>query len=216
MSDDYGNLMGAGDLVAPAMGAYMAYDRNRAFLEGAYKGGMGSWAGRDIANIATGRGPGFIASAGAAGLEAGTEAFAAGGVRAAGSAAVRAAGGSLARTAASVGARVGIGAAEGIAEGAAAGSIVPGVGTLVGAAAGAIAPFILPHIPVVGAAVNKIPLIGGMLSPKQVKKQTVFAGGGGGQPNSFLQQSGGEMTSSGADYSRQNRAEYESGRGFRR
>lgn len=220
MSDDYGNLMSsAADMAPTAMGAYMAIDRNRAFLEGAYKGGMGSWAGRDIANLATGRGPGFVASAGLAGVRAGSEALATGGLRAAGSAAIRTAGSEVAGSVANAAARIGIGAGRGLAAGALAGaeagSIVPGVGTLIGAAAGAVAPFILPHIPVVGNLVNKVPLVGGVLSPKQTKKVTIFRGGGGSQDNPFLAKGGGEMTQSGADYSRQTRAEYESGRGFR-
>jgi hypothetical protein len=84
--------------------------------------------------------------------------------------------------------------------------VVPIVGTAIGAVAGALLPHVLPKIPVVGDAVNKIPLIGGILSPK--KKQ---AGGGHfvapAAPNPHLK--------SGAEYAMGERSKYAAGRGYR-
>ena len=187
MSDDYGNFIQA---VGPsAVPAAMAISRNRSFLEGALHTAGGAQIGAEIGGIVARAAPSIAA-------------------RVAGGAAISAA----------------TGAASGAATGAAAGSIVPGVGTVVGAVAGALAPHVLPHIPVVGDAVNKIPLIGGMLSPKKPKTKYVAArkeyentnpnlsGGSGGN----FQAQAASPLQTGAEYSQSNRAEYESGRGFRR
>ena len=132
------------------------------------------------------------------------------------------AGQTVAKVAAFTAARVG---ASSIAAGATAGSVVPGVGTAIGAVAGAIAPFVLPHIPVVGAAVNKIPLVGGMLSPKKGKsgKQTVVMGQGPAQGSPHLAQASASHLAqapashlAAAPLSPLSSHRYVSGRGFRR
>ena len=109
-------------------------------------------------------------------------------------------------------------------------------------AASIAAPFILPHIPVVGAAVNKIPLIGSQLSPKKKStKARVIGIGGMERPNPHLSGGGGGsflsapsagftgatgmtgMTRTGGNLSEANapqlgtdRPNYRPGRGFRR
>jgi hypothetical protein len=198
--DDYGNLIQEAAPYAPmAMKVGHQISRNQHFIQGSIDSAQGAWLGADVARMAGGRGA--IAAVGR-------------------SAATRAAGGAIARTAASTAARVGIGtaarvgvgaaaaAASGAASGAAAGSVVPGVGTAIGAVAGAVAPLILPHIPVVGDVVNKIPVVGGILSPdkKREKKETRFVDDL--PPSPFLQ--------SGPQYALENRAEYVAGRGFQR
>jgi hypothetical protein len=122
---------------------------------------------------------------------------------------VKAVGWGLARSAATTGAEVAGGAAVGAAEGAAAGSVVPGVGTAIGAVAGAVAPLVIPHIPVVGKAVSKIPVLGGILSPQHAnaKPKMITEEGGSYRTNPFVQ--------SGNEYAANQRAEYNAGRGFR-
>lgn len=139
--------------------------------------------------------------------------FVEGAVRSAAGAAVgrdvAALGASVARGVATT-AAVAAGGAEG---GAMAGAALGPAGMAAGAALGAIAPHILPHIPIVGEVVNKIPLIGGILSPKQHKERK-SSSQGGASTNPFVAAAAGSDTLSGADYSKQQRAEYQAGRGF--
>lgn len=118
----------------------------------------------------------------------------------------------IAATAARTAATAGVSVAAGIEAGATTGTaIAPGVGTAIGAVAGAVAPFIVPHIPVVGDAVNKIPLVGEILSPSKKKAESSSGGLGGGawsEQNPHLQTPGQNVMA--------NRADYLAGRGFRK
>ena len=213
MSNDYGDQISASD-IAPyaiaAYGGYKAYNRLSPFLQGSIDAtqgaGLGSLAARGATQAVTGTvGPTVRAAVGGLGRAA------------------------VGRAAVGMGLRVGAGAAasaaSGAAAGASAGSVVPGLGTLVGAAAGAIAPLIIPHTPLAGV-INRIPLIGGILSPKQ-KKTKVIPGGSvavrqQNQDPHFMsspkdsQVTPWEQTTSARDYAMSSRAEYNAGRGFRR
>ena len=132
---------------------------------------------------------------------------------------------SIAKVAVGTAARAGVGMGASAAAGASAGSVVPGVGTAIGLAAGALAPFVLPHIPVVGAAVNKVPLIGGILSPKKQKTPStrVVVGAGEQRANPMLSAPvGGNLAAApGGNLAAPSRSplssqRYVSGRGFRR
>ena len=187
MSDDYGQghlSSGVGSLsagdIATAYGAYKGYKRVQPFLEGAINAGQGAWLGADVVKVAGGQ------------------------------SLKTAAGSAIAKVAPGIAARAGIGVAAGAAEGAAAGSVVPGIGTVAGAVVGAVAPFIIPHIPIVGKAVNKIPLVGEILSPSQDKEEAPR----GGRASNFQVPS--PHLSTGPEYSASNRADYLAGRGFRR
>ena len=155
MSDDYGNLIdAAGSLSAGEMGAayaaYKTYGRVQPFVQGAINAGQGAMLGADIVKVA---GSGVVK---------------------------RAAGQAIARAAVATGARMAVTCGGHVSRSRSwlqeqlqerpQGPSLPGVGTVIGAVAGAVAPFILPHIPVVGDAVNKIPLIGGILSPDKKKE----------------------------------------------
>ena len=186
MSDDYGNLLDVSQgEAAAAYAGYKAYGRVKPFVQGAINASQGAWLGADIGAMATGTTVKAVA----------------------GQALGRAAVATGIRTAATVGAEA---AVAGVTAGATAGSVVPGIGTAIGAVAGAVAPFVVPHIPVVGPAINKIPLVGGIISPDKPKKQSKL-GGGNWEPspqNQHLQTPGQNVMG--------NRADYQAGRGFRR
>lgn len=197
---DTGGLDLIGAAAAPvAIRGYQAYNRHKGFIQGTIDAAQGAQLGGDIGAAIT-KGPtswqlaktGFSAARGAL----------------AGTAATTAAAAVPVATAAEIG--VASAAATGLVgteAGAAIGSVAPGVGTAIGAAVGALAPHIIPHIPVVNKLVNKIPVIGGVLSP--MKKSD--AGGNKpwvpAAPNPFIQSS--------TDYALGQRAEYQAGRGFR-
>lgn len=197
MSDDFGNLLDAGASltageVGAAYGAYKAYGRVQPFVQGAINAGQGAMLGADIAKVA---GSGIVK---------------------------RAAGQAIAKAAVATGVRAGVtaaatSAAAGGTSGAVAGmtagtAIAPGVGTAIGLVAGAVAPFIIPHIPVVGDAINKIPVIGGILSPDKEKKEESYGVLGSGV---FQEQASQHLQSPGQNVMA-NRADYQAGRGFRR
>lgn len=163
--------------------SYDPYARSSPYQTGSYMTDTSTpWA-----LIPGGRQLGMAAKAIGAGVKAGEGAMAGStikmGLQVAGAAAARnaafeAGAGALAKTAAVSGAsRLGL-----MAAGAATGPVGWGI-----TAASIAAPFILPHIPVVGKAVNRIPLVGNQLSPK--KKQTkarVIGIGGMEQQNPHL------------------------------
>ena len=201
--EDYGNFIGEAAQYAPAAyGAYKVGSRMAPFAKGAWEAGWGAELGSTVA-------------------------------RAAGGSTVRSAVGmTAARIAGTTAARAGIGAgasaAAGAVAGAEAGSIVPGVGTLAGLAIGALAPLIIPHTPFAGI-IRRIPLIGSILSPGGGEKQKTKIVGGPGpgpqkrNPHFYINPEGSHFVGESAphvvgpgSFAQQNRAEYESGRGFRR
>lgn len=199
--EDYGNFVREAAPYAPAAyGAYKAGQRMAPFVKGAWEAGWGAELGATVARAAGGS---TVRSA-------------------VGMTAARIAG----TTAARAGVAAGVSAASGAASGAAAGSIVPGVGTLAGLAVGALAPLIIPHTPFAGL-IRRIPVIGNILSPKG-KPETKIVGGPGPPPEKrnphfyvnpegshFVGESSPHLVGPGT-FARQNRAEYESGRGFQR
>lgn len=192
MADDWGNLadQGSSHLMSlaanygpAAYGAYQGYKRIQPFVQGSIDATQGAMVGADLAKVA---GWGLARSAAtSAATTAGT-------------------------SAAATGATIAGEAAVGAVAGAEAGSVVPGPGTALGAIAGAVAPLVIPHIPVVGKVVNKVPVIGGILSPqhKNAKPKIINEEGGSYRTNPFVQ--------SGNEYAANQRAEYNAGRGFRR
>ena len=206
MSEDFGNFVQEAAPYAPAAyGAYKVGSRMAPFAKGAWEAGWGAELGSTVARAAGGS---TVRSA--VGMTA---------ARIAGTTAARA--GVAAGVSAATGAAAGAGG--GAAAGAAAGSIVPGVGTLAGLAIGALAPLIIPHTPLAGI-IRRIPIIGGILSPDGKPKTKVIGGPGASAPKrnphfyadapSHFIEEGSPHTVGPGTFARQNRAEYESGRGF--
>jgi len=228
MPGGYGGM--SPGMVGAGLAAYGTYSRHKSFFEGTNDARKGASLGGDVGNIlaqkawgaeaggslrtglksmmtSEGRAvaSGVVRSAAESVGEFGLKTAATMGLRAAIPAAAEAVGGAAAGEALGVAG----GVAAGAVAGAEAGSIVPGVGTVIGATVGAVAPLVIPHIPVVGKAVNKIPIVGSILSPQHKKAKA----SGGSYSESTLNN---PNLQTGSQYAGMNSANYTAGRGFRR